>query len=167
MPQKEKLQLYTINDKYIKYLSQYDNHVSWNKKPKRPYIGIVLKIEKFLYFAPLYSHKEKYNTYSSNPSFMKVEDRKGRNLSIIRFSEMIPVPENEIELIDYDVRGEKYKNLLQAEINFINDHKINVYSKAKKMYRNITKIKIPFFINISCNYKLLEEKCTIYINSNN
>lgn len=111
------------------------------------------------------SQKETLQLYTINDKY--VEYRKGRNLSIIRFSEMIPVPESEIELIDYEIRGEKYKDLLQAEINFINEHKIVVYSKARKMYKNITKLKIPFFINISCNYKLLEEKSIMYINSNN
>ena len=53
----ERLKFYTVNDEYIQYLSDFDKHVSWNKEQKRPYIGVVLKVEEKLYFAPLYSYK--------------------------------------------------------------------------------------------------------------
>lgn len=158
MANNETLKFYTVNESYIEYLSQFDNHVSWNKKQKRPYIGIVLKIEKFLYFAPLYSYKTNYDKYKDNPSFMRVKNRKGEYLSIIRFAEMIPIPEREIQLLDFDSRGNKYRDLLQAESDFINNNKNIVYSKARKIYRNVTKIKIPFFREISCDFKLLEQK---------
>lgn len=75
---------------------------------------------------------------------------------------MIPVPEEAIKLLDFDARGDNYKNLLQAESDFINDNKNIVYAKANKIYRNVTKIKIQFFQQISCNFKLLEEKSKLY-----
>lgn len=162
MQEKETLKFYIVNDEYIEYISNFDKHVSWNKKQRRPYIGIVLEIEKYLYFAPLYSYKEKYNKYKENPSFIRIKDRKERCLSIIRFAEMIPVPKNCIKLLDFNIRDEKYKNLLQAESDFINDNKIIIYKKAKKMYKNVVKIKNQFFINISCDFKLLEEKLDLY-----
>ena len=163
MGENETLKFYTVNEDYIEYLSKFDSHVSWNKQQKRPYVGIVLRVEKYLYFAPLYSYKIGYNKYKENPSFIRVEDRKGKNISIIRFSEMIPVPETVIQLLDFNSRGEKYRDLLQAESDFINDNKNIVYSKAKKMYRNVVHIKVPFFISISCNFKLLEQKLKEYI----
>ena len=162
MEKNETLKFYVVDDKYIKYISEFDSHVSWNKEQKRPYIGIVLKVENYLYFAPLYSYKIGYDKYKENPSFIRIEDRKGRYVSIIRFAEMIPVPENSIKLLDFNTRDDKYKNLLQAESDFINDNKITIYEKAKKMYRNVVKIKSPFFISISCNFKLLEEKSKKY-----
>lgn len=155
---KENIKFYVVNEDYIEYLSKFDKHVSWNKEQKRPYIGIVLKVEKYLYFAPLYSYKIGYDKYKENPSFIRVKNRKGQNVSIVRFAEMIPVPQKAIKLLDFDSRGEKYKDLLQAEINFINDNKEEIYSKAKKIYRNVTELKIPFFRNISCDFQLLEKK---------
>lgn len=162
MKEKETLKFYIVNDEYIEYISNFDKHVSWNKRQRRPYIGIVLKIEKYLYFAPLYSYKEKYNKYKENPSFIRIKDRKERCLSIIRFAEMIPVPKNCIKLLDFNIRDEKYKNLLQAESDFINDNKNIIYIKAKKMYKNVVKTKNQFFVNISCDFKLLEEKSNLY-----
>lgn len=165
MGENETLKFYIVADEYIEYLSQFDNHVSWNKENKRPYIGIVLKIENHLYFAPLYSYKASYNKYKDNPSFIRIENRKKENVSIIRFAEMIPVPLNAIQLLDFNARGKKYKDLLQAESDFINDNKEIIYSKAKKIYRNVVKLKIPFFTNISCNFVLLEKKSKLYTNA--
>lgn len=162
MEQKDRVKFYKISDKYIEYLSKFDKHVSWNKEQKRPYIGVVLNIEDYLYFAPLYSYKEKYATYKGNQSFVRVQDRKGRDLSIIRLAEMIPVPKGAVTLMDFGERGEKYQDLLQAENDFINDNRENLYKKAKKLYRNVTEIKVPFFVNIACDYKVLEEKCKAY-----
>jgi len=162
MKKEETLKFYIVNEKYIEYLSEFDSHVSWNKEQKRPYIGIVLRVEEYLYFAPLYSYKDGYNKYKENPSFMRVKDRKGRYVSIIRFAEMIPVPESAIQLLDFNSRGQKYRDLLQAESDFINNNRDVIYNKARKMYRNVAKIKIPFFINISCDFKLLEGKSKLY-----
>lgn len=158
MKENDTLKFYTINDNYINYLSKFDNHVSWNKQQKRPYLGIVLKIEKYLYFAPLYSYKTRYDKYKDNPSFIRIENRKGKRVSIIRFAEMIPVPKESIKILDFDERGEKYRDLLQAEIDFINKNKTIIYAKARKMYKNVVITKIPFYINIACNFKLLEQK---------
>ena len=158
MKQKNTLKFYIIKDEYIHYLMEFDKHVSWNKEQKRPYLGIVLKIDKYLYFAPLYSYKKGYDKYKENPSFIRIKDRKGKNVSIIRFSEMIPVPENSIRLLDFNERGEKYRDLLQAEIDFINKNKSTIYSKAKKIYKSVVVTKTLFFINISWNFALLEQK---------
>ena len=45
---------------------------------------------------------------------------------------MLLVPEVAIQLLDFNSRGEKYIDLLQAESNFINDNKNVIYLKAKK-----------------------------------
>ena len=156
MGENETLKFYTVNE-------EFDSHVSWNKEQKRPYVGIVLRVENYLYFAPLYSYKVGYDKYKDNPSFIRVEDRKGKNVSIIRFSEMLPVPETAIKLLDFNSRGDKYRDLLQAESNFINDNKNVIYSKAKKIYKNVVHIKITFFISISCDFELLEQKLKEYV----
>ena len=42
-----KLNFYIIDDNYIKYLSQFDKHIAYNKNEKRPYNSRVL-ISKIL-----------------------------------------------------------------------------------------------------------------------
>lgn len=46
----EELLFYTVDKNYIKYLSEFESHVSYNKDEighSRPYLGIVLKIENY------------------------------------------------------------------------------------------------------------------------
>ena len=103
----KELLFYAVNREYIKYLSMYDEHVSYNKDDighSRPYLGIVLEIKCYRYFVPLYSYKEHYEKYKNNPSFFFIYDRKRRPLAIIKFSAMIPIPMkmnvmNEIKLV--------------------------------------------------------------------
>ena len=71
MGKNETLKFYTIKEDYIEYLSRFDSHVSWNKDQKRPYVGIVLRIEKYLYFAPLYSYKVGYDNIKIIPVLLE------------------------------------------------------------------------------------------------
>lgn len=163
----EELLFYTVDKNYIKYLSRFEKHVSYNKGEighSRPYLGIVLKIENYEYFVPLYSYKEHYQKYKNNPSFFFVYDRKGNPLAIIKFSSMIPVP-NKIKvtsLLEYNVNDKKYKDLISAEYRYINSNKEEIYKRANKMYIAVTKHKNNFLKTIACNFKLLEEKCLEY-----
>lgn len=163
----KELLFYTIDKNYIKYLSEFESHVSYNKEEighSRPYIGIVLKINTYEYFAPLYSYKVHYNKYKNNPSFFFVYDRKNRPLAIIKFSAMIPVPQGEktIKLLEYNKQDRKYKDLISAEYRYVNSNKNEIYLRAQKMYVAVTEHKNNFLKTISCNFKLLEEKCKLY-----
>lgn len=168
----KELLFYTIDNDYIKYLSQYDKHVSYNKSNMghtRPYLGIVLNLNDYKYFVPLYSYKKKYGKYKNNPSFFWVYDRKNRPLSIIKFSSMIPIHNKKselVQLLEYDKQEKKYKDLLSAEYRYINAHKAEIYKKAEKMYTAVTKHKRNFLKTVSCDFTLLEEKCIVYKNDN-
>ncbi len=57
-----KLNLYSVNDKYIKYLRQFDDKIYDNKEGnrnhERKYVGIVLTINDFNYYIPMSSPKK-------------------------------------------------------------------------------------------------------------
>ena len=131
----EELLFYTVDKNYIKYLSEFESHVSYNKDEighSRPYLGIVLKIENYQYFVPLYSYKEHYKKYKNNPSFFFVYDRKNNPLAIIKFSAMIPVPSSikVISVLEYNKQDRKYKDLISAEYRYINSNKEEIYKRA-------------------------------------
>lgn len=163
----KELLFYTVDKDYIKYLSEFETHVSYNKEKighSRPYLGIVLEIENYEYFVPLYSYKEHYSKYKNNPSFFFVYDKKGRTLAIIKFSAMIPVPiqSNITKMLEYSKQDKKYQDLISAEYRYINANKEEIYKRANKMYIAVTKHKNNFFKSIACDFKLLEEKCLEY-----
>ena len=159
----EELLFYTVDRNYIRYLSEFESHISYNKDEighSRPYLGIVLRIEKYEYFVPLYSYKEHYEKYKNNPSFFFVYDRKNKPLAIIKFSAMIPVPDNinVTSILEYDKQDKKYRDLISAEYRYINSNKREIYIRANKMYIAVTKHKNNFLKTIACNFRLLEEK---------
>ncbi len=109
----KKLNFYIIDDDYIKYLSEFDRHIAYNKNVKRPYIGVVIIVEEHYYFAPMFSPKVKHKTYKDNLTFFKIVNSKNKNdLGIIRFSDMIPVPQESICLLEEKCNEYKKKEYI-------------------------------------------------------
>ena len=166
----KRLNFYSISNEYIKYISEFDSHIAYNKNNKRPYVGIVLYINNLLYFAPLFSPKPQHFKYKDNLSFIKLygNNEKTDYLGLIRFADMIPVPECEITKIDGSIRGKKYNMLLIKQYNYINENEKRelIKTKAKNIYDIVTSNNSSrtaiFYKKICCNYKILEEKCLRY-----
>lgn len=164
-----KLNFYIIDDKYINYLRQFDEHIAYNKNQKRPYIGVVIVVEEHYYFAPLFSPKQKHKTYKDNLTFFKIVNKKTKNdLGIIRFSDMIPVPQECVYLLDIKSKSYGYKRLLSEQYSYINipANKKKILDKAEKLYNIVckpgkSKMHI-FYKELSCNFKLLEQKSNEY-----
>ena len=154
-----KLNFYTVSDEYIQYLYQFDKKIPYNKNAKRPYIGVVLKIEEFNYFAPLFSPKKTHSKYSDNPTYMKI----GTSYGIVRFNNMIPVPISELKYININsIEDKKYRMLLIAQNHFIKLHTEKILKKALKLYTWVTINEKEFFVNLNCNFKLLEKVSKMY-----
>lgn len=164
-----KLNFYKVDNDYIEYLSQFDKHIAYNKEEKRPYIGVVIIVEEHYYFAPLFSPKQKHITYKDNLTFFKIFNAKTKNnLGIIRFSDMIPVPQENISLLDFKNRSYGYKRLLSEQYSCINktENKKKIIEKAEKIYSIVTKNSksklARFYKELSCDFKLLEQKSIEY-----
>ena len=162
-----KFDFYKIDENYIKYLENFDNRVSksYDNKSKRPFIGIVLKVEDFLYFAPFTSPKKKHLKMKNSVDFLKLDEGK---LGAINFNNMIPVPRQ--QCIKIDVQNEKdikYKMLLYKQIKWCNKKENTkiILNKAAKLYEKVNRNKVPLnIINRCCNFKILEEKSKKYTN---
>ena len=164
-----KLNFYIIDDNYIKYLSEFDKHIAYNKNESRPYIGVVIVDNEQYYFAPMFSPKTKHKTYKENLTFFKMLSVKEKNeLGIIRFSDMIPVPTNCVSLLDITDKSYAYRRLLAEQYKYINipENKQKIMNKAEKIYNIVisdSKGKTAkFYKGLSCNFKVLEVKCLEY-----
>lgn len=164
-----KLNFYVIDNNYINYLSQFDKHIAYNKNQKRPYIGVLILVEDYFYFAPLFSSKPKHKTYKDNLSFFKIINKKNKSdLGIIRFSDMIPVPQECVSLLDIKSKSYTYKRLLSEQYSYINipKNRMKILDKAKRLYNIVVKSQenkmSKFYKDLSCDFKLLEEKCIEY-----
>ncbi len=95
---KKRLRIYEIKNEYIKYLSNYQEHLflHTNEKGKRKYIGIVFQINGINFFAPLSSYKTKHVKMKESVDFIKIKD-----YAVINLNNMIPVPNSQIVEIVY------------------------------------------------------------------
>jgi protein AbiQ len=156
------LNFYNIDANYIDYLSKFDT-----KDPKVDYsdesthdkflCGIVLKIGNNDYFAPISSfHKHQ-------PSNIVIKDSNGQDVSSIRFSFMIPVPDGvaSVKRIN-DEPSLKYRNLLYAKLQFCQQHATLIYNRAKHVYNATVVYKDPLMVKNCCNFKALEDACAKY-----
>lgn len=161
----DKLNFYTINEKYVKYMSKFDSKIakSYDDKARRPFIGIVLNIEGILYFAPFTSPKPKHIKMKNTLDFLKIDNGK---LGAINFNNMMPIPMEQCIKIDVqNETDETYKILLYKQINWCNEKRntILILNKAKSLYYKITNRKLPQkIIDRCCDFKMLEEKLKEY-----
>ncbi|MDD3416957.1 MAG: type III toxin-antitoxin system ToxN/AbiQ family toxin [Lachnospiraceae bacterium] len=148
----ENLELYSVSDQYISYLRKTVPNVYSNKEGQRShtrkYLGIVFKIENYKYYIPLSSPKDsdyilqngKNVIRKSTLTILRIisEGISGEDelKGTVRISNMIPVPDSELEL--YDVEQETdttYKDLIQKELIFIRKSKKTIIKNAGLIYK--------------------------------
>lgn len=151
------LKIYKVDSKYVKYLSQYQEHIfsQEDTKGSRKYIGIILQIGMYKYFAPLSSYKSKHKNMKESVDFIRIRD-----YAVININNMIPVPDSCYSLVD--VNNEKdahYRFLLQAEIREINRQRNRIIKNADIVYKHKLKYGISTLLaKRTNNFILLEKK---------
>jgi protein AbiQ len=179
------LHLYMVKSAYIDYLRSDPQliHVYDNKEDTsvygRKYLGIVLEFPEYKYFVPLSS--EKPSDYDLTGKIRKdiipimriiSTDNHGNPelKGTIRFSSMIPVPDD--SLINYDIAKETdpdYKILVQKEYEFIRANKERIIKNAQVLYTQKTKddsfyvgkVK-PNYLKSTIDFQYAEKKCIAY-----
>lgn len=157
------IKLYNIDNRYIDYLIPHSPLLFHNKKPEqkneRKFIGIVLHINGFDYFAPLSSFKPKHTTMSDMIDFIKV-----KNYAVINLNNMFPVPKTECYFVDIQQETDlRYKSLLQAEYRYIKSIQEKICKNAKNVYNHKISNGNSTGLSKRCNdFLLLEKLCTDY-----
>lgn len=132
-----------ISDKYIDYLRKTEMRVMSNKVDSRiyhrKYLGIIEKLNGFNYFIPLSSPKTKDYTQNGkikNDSLITIYIKDSKRLyGTLRFNNMIPVPESEIENYNLNDEGDlKYKLIVFNELYFVRQNKDKIEHTAKNLY---------------------------------
>ncbi len=164
-----KLNLYSVTDKYIKYLRQFDDKIYDNKEDlrthERKYLGVVLTVNEFNYYIPMSSPKksdyldfDKKIIRNDTKSIIRIHDG-NRLYGTLRISNMIPVPITELE--PYMISNEtdfKYKEVILGELRYINNNSNKIVKYAKIVYnQKIKDIDIGYIKN-TVDFKLLEGK---------
>jgi protein AbiQ len=93
------LKFYYIDTKYVNYLKETESHI-WENDDKgriRPYIGVVLSINGYKYYAPLSSPKPKHKSWKDSLDFIRI-DYKGELKGVINLNNIIPVSEEKYNI---------------------------------------------------------------------
>ena len=155
------LKIYEIDPKYILYLSKFQEHLflSDGDKSNRKYIGIILEINNYKYFAPLSSFKEKHKKMKENVDLIKIRD-----YAVININNMVPVPNRAYKLVDINgVKDRNYRFLLQAENREINKQKNRILKNASIVYTHKLKYKNSTLLSKRTNdFSLLEKAYNNY-----
>ena len=159
----DNIKLYEISPKYISYLSTYAPHLFHNKQAgqnnERKYIGVVLYINGFEYFAPLSSFKPKHFKMKESIDFLKI-----KQYAVINLNNMFPVPHGLCTYVDINAqRNPKYKSLLLAEYRAIKAIQEKIRKNAKTLYDLKQKEGNSTSLAKRCNdFLLLEKACLHY-----
>lgn len=158
------LKIYYIDDNYINYLRQFDSKVYYNKNHTRPYVGVVYIFNGYYYFAPLSSPKPKH--LKMNPNAVDIFKIKNGVYGIVNINNMIPTPKECLTEAIPNTTDIKYKNLLQNQSTFLNNHKSELLIKVNQFQsRYLKKHLSKNILDRCCDYSLLEKKCQEYINN--
>lgn len=159
------MKLYSLDRSYIDFLHKCDDKVRLEKDNKnsktRKYVGVVLEINEFIYFAPLASPKLKHTTMKNDKDFLKINSGK---YGAINFNNMIPAHKNNLINVDINTENdENYKHILIQQSKFIRKNKEKISKIAKNLYYIITTNDNPKekkrLKRRCCNFKNLEKAC--------
>ena len=151
----EKLRIYEVDEKYLKYLGRYDKNV--RTKSNRKYYGILITNNNIDYCIPFTSKVKKRNLKLT----VNIKE-KDNVIAQLTINNMIPVNSSVVKEIN--IRNEKDKYYLYRELYFLRKVKVQeeVLKKAEnalRVLKNKNNKYFTFFKSICCDYFILEIKC--------
>jgi len=160
------LKLVKVDSNYCNYLRKFDKRVPYNYGTKeiRPFVGVLLKVNGCMYFAPLSSPKPKHLNMKDTIDFLRLDNGK---LGAINFNNMIPVMENNVLEIFVNQKNDndknnKYMYLLRDQLFWLNRNR-KLLKMANTLYESyLLKTLSKNVIRRCCNFPLLEQKCIEY-----
>lgn len=162
----EELQLFRIDEIYARYVYYQDKNVlkAFDIKNRRPFVGIILKINQFNYFAPLSFPKVKHEKMKNSIDFIKINNGRA---GVINLNNVVPIPKeqyNKIDIREEIQKDKKYGIILKYQIKWCNENKEQIISKAKILYNLISEKRAKLSLKDGrCDFKFLEVKLSQFI----
>ena len=146
--EQKRLNLYTVNIKYIRNLHNQGDDRVFSVSPQvgkdnRPFVGIVVICGEKQYCIPLSSPKEKHKNMKNGGDFHRILDADGKLIGVLDFNNMIPVREDVLREVDLKIHPndtqemKHYKNLMIDQLNFCRQNQDILIKKAEKLYKMV------------------------------
>lgn len=173
----KKLDLYTVNKKYVRDLHNVDDGVlsvsPQIKKEKRVFVGIVVMFNDYKYLIPLSHPKEKYYKMGKRLDYERIY-YKNKIIGVLKFNLMIPVEDSQIVKFDIKIKQKDsseikaYKRLCESELSWCRkkENTEKIINKANVLY-NLYLTGHEFKAKSKClNFPKLEKVCDKYKHKN-
>ena len=157
----EKLQLFTMDMKYVRDLHKVDDRVQSVSpqihKSNRPFVGIVVVCNRRQYCIPLDHPKDKHYKMKNDVDFTRIFDG-DKIIGVLNFNNMIPVDESVVRKFNVkinkndDYKQKAYKNLCAKELDWVQRNQPAIIKKANKLYRMITTNEANHLLRSRCVY---------------
>ena len=169
-----KFKWYIADKEYVNYLQRFDEkveNIDYSTKLK-PYIGILITINKFNYYVPISSVKEKHYHMKEGMDFIKIMQN-DKIIGVLNLNNMIPISDNNVKALKYkdieeyrDFANDKEKKLyisfLSFELDLINDKIEKIKKSAIKLYNEKINNPESKVSKRCCDFKLLEKVSLTY-----
>jgi len=168
MPKKAKLELCTIDRRYINYLITKDRKVFPNKAEHhlsgRHYVGVpteALNFEGEQYFVPLSSQGR--NDYKTE---ICASTKHETRLSYLVYNGMIPAPRNRVRTVDiYQAASDETIELLELFVKILNEKYDEICEKAKAVhFLQTSETQIVSSVDRIVDFRTVEEAMRDYKN---
>lgn len=150
-----KLKFYYVDEGYANFLRKnYDprvpNITNEDYTNKKFFIGVVMKINGFNYFAPVSSYNKENNLT------FNIKNNDGDIVASIRPNYMFPLMKDTYKLIPINKLNSKYyKYFVQYELRYCNKHRAEICALAEETYKK----RIMFDYRSSKERKMYETMC--------
>jgi protein AbiQ len=164
----DRLKFYYIDENYANFLrSKYDKRVpntkGENYKYDKFFIGVVLRVNNWEYFAPVSSYKQ------DNALTFNIKDTDGDFIASVRPNYMFPVVKGVCKPVVIKSFKGFYKYLLQEELRYCNKHRGEICDMANKIYSKKTIYNYSsseerkMYDAMCCNFKWLEHGAKAFL----
>ena len=164
------LNFYIVDFAYVDYLKNAEeakrgfsrvSNMNYGNNRKRKFLcGIVLQVNNMNYYVPVTSYKEQ------KPDNFLIKADNGQIVSSLRFNYMFPIPTDAISI--RSIKGEPdraYRSLLSQELRYCIKNQDKIQQLAERTYKRVLLGKNKGLIANSCDFSLLEQKCSEWTQS--
>lgn len=164
----DKLNFYTVDLLYVNYLKNAEQekrgfsrvpNMDYGDQRKQKFLcGVVLQVNSMNYYVPVTSYKQQ------KPDNFLIKAANGQVVSSLRFNYMFPVPNQLISVrIIADEPDRAYRALLSQELRYCIKNQETIQHLAERTYKRVLLGKDLGLVANSCDFRLLEQAYSSYI----
>ena len=164
----DKLNFYTVDLRYVNFLKNVEQEKrGFSRVPNMDYgtqrkpkflCGVVLQVNSINYYVPVTSYKQQ------KPDNFLIKAANGQVVSSLRFNYMFPVPDQLISVrIIADEPDRAYRALLSQELRYCIKNQGTIQHLAERTYKRVLLGKDLGLVANSCDFRLLEQAYSSYI----